>query len=111
MGISATLIADGETAEAVEPSQCALDHPAMGVKTRAFRYGDETPSCRYRCYPTPAQAAALARTVGCARFVYNWALRVRTDAYHDRQERLSYVDLSAALTTLKRQPETHGSMR
>ena len=61
---------------------------------------------RYRCYPTPAQAAMLARTFGCARFVYNWALRLRTDAYYDRQERLSYVDLSTALTTLKQQPET-----
>ena len=29
---------------------------------------------RYRCYPTPTQAAVLARTFGCARFVYNWAL-------------------------------------
>ena len=60
----------------------------------------------YRCYPTPTQAAMLARKFGCARFVYNWALRLRTDAYYDRQERLSYVDLSAALTTLKQQQET-----
>jgi putative transposase len=61
---------------------------------------------RYRCYPTPTQAAVLARTFGCARFVYNWALRLRTDAYYDRQECLSYVVLSAELTTLKQQPET-----
>jgi len=61
---------------------------------------------RYRCYPTPTQAAVLARTFVCARFVYNWALRLRADTYYDRQERLSYVDLSAALTTLKQQPET-----
>jgi putative transposase len=61
---------------------------------------------RYRCYPTPTQAAVLAQTFGCARFVYNWALRLRTDAYYDRQERLRYVDVSAALTRLKQQPET-----
>jgi putative transposase len=61
---------------------------------------------RYRCYPTPAQADVLARTFGCARFVYNWALRLRTDAYSERQERLSYADLSAALTTLKQQSDT-----
>jgi putative transposase len=61
---------------------------------------------RYRCYPTPPQAAVLARTFGCARFVYNWALRLCTEAYYDRQERLSYVELSAAPTTLKQQPET-----
>jgi putative transposase len=59
---------------------------------------------RYRCYPTPAQAHVLARTFGCARFVYNWALRLRTDAYYERQERVSYADTSAALTMLKREP-------
>jgi putative transposase len=60
---------------------------------------------RYRCYPTPKQATGLARTFGCARFVYNWALRLRTDAYSERQERIGYADTSAALTALKREPE------
>src|SRR6478736_2147164 len=54
----------------------------------------------------PEQAVVLARTFGSARFVYNWALRLRTDAYYERQERVSYADTSAALTTLKQQPET-----
>ncbi len=61
---------------------------------------------RYRCYPTHTQAVVLARTFGCARFVYNWALRLRTDAYYDRQERLGYHETSAALTALKRAPTT-----
>jgi putative transposase len=61
---------------------------------------------RYRCSPTPEQAAVLARTFGCARYVYNWALRLRTDAYYERQERVSYADTSAALTALNQQPET-----
>jgi putative transposase len=61
---------------------------------------------RYRFYPTPEQASVLARTFGSARFVYNWALRLRTDAYSQRQERLGYHEASAALTTLKQQPET-----
>jgi putative transposase len=61
---------------------------------------------RYRFYPTPAQAAILARTFGAARYVYNWALRLRTDAYYERQERVSYADTSAALTALKREPDT-----
>ncbi len=43
----------------------------------------------------------LARTFGGARFVSNWSLRLRTDAYYDRQERLSYADTSTALTRLK----------
>jgi putative transposase len=61
---------------------------------------------RYRFYPTPAQEAVLARTFGCARYVYNWALRLRTGVYYERQERLGYHEASAALTALKQQPET-----
>jgi putative transposase len=61
---------------------------------------------KYRFYPTAEQVTALARTFGSARFVYNWALRMRTDAYYQRQERISYAETSAALTTLKRQPAT-----
>ena len=61
---------------------------------------------KYRCYPTDAQAAVLARTFGCARFVYNWGVRQRTDAYYDRHERLGYHETSAALTVLKQQPDT-----
>jgi putative transposase len=61
---------------------------------------------KFRCYPTDAQAVVLARTFGCARFVYNWGLKLRTDAYYDRHEKIGYHDTSAALTALKRQPDT-----
>src|SRR5689334_9561603 len=60
---------------------------------------------KYRFYPTEEQKQVLARTFGCCRFVYNWALRKKTDAYYERQERLYYKDLSAALTELKKQEE------
>ena len=36
---------------------------------------------RYRIEPTPTQQAMLARAFGCARVVFNDALRVRDDAY------------------------------
>ncbi|HYU72628.1 MAG TPA: helix-turn-helix domain-containing protein, partial [Ktedonobacteraceae bacterium] len=36
----------------------------------------------YRIYPTDEQAHILACTFGCVRYVYNWALRLRTDAYY-----------------------------
>ncbi len=48
----------------------------------------------------------LARTFGCVRFVYNWALRQKTDAYYQHGERLYYAHLSSALTELKKQEET-----
>jgi putative transposase len=36
---------------------------------------------KYRFYPTPEQAAELARTFGCVRLVYNKALEEHTRAY------------------------------
>lgn len=60
---------------------------------------------RFRFYPTPEQERALARTFGCARFVYNHMLRLRTDAWMNEQKRVGYHETSAALTLLKRQAE------
>lgn len=60
---------------------------------------------RFRFYPTPEQATILARTFGCARFAYNHMLRVRSDAWNQRQERVGYHETSAALTALKKTPE------
>ena len=60
---------------------------------------------KYRFYPTREQQQILAQTFGCARFVYNWALRLRSDAYYQEQKRVNYHDTSAALTVLKQRPE------
>jgi putative transposase len=60
---------------------------------------------KYRFYPTDEQKHILARTFGCVRYIYNWGLRQRTDAYYQRQERLYYKDLSAMLTDLKKQED------
>lgn len=60
---------------------------------------------RFRFYPTPEQEVILARTFGCARFAYNHMLRLRTDAWYQRQERVGYHETSAALTALKKTPE------
>src|SRR6266487_4428661 len=60
---------------------------------------------KYRIYPTDEQKHILARTFGCARFIYNWALRQKTDAFYQEQQRLSYKDLSEALTLLKQQDD------
>jgi putative transposase len=61
---------------------------------------------QYRCYPTHEQEQILARTFGCVRFVYNWGLRKKTDAYSQQGERLYYAHLSSALTEVKKQEET-----
>ncbi len=61
---------------------------------------------RFRFYPTDAQAGELARVFGCCRYVYNWALRLRSDAWRTEQKRISYSDTSTMLTTLKQQEAT-----
>jgi len=60
---------------------------------------------RSRFYPTPEQQHLLARTFGCVRYVYNWALRLRTDAWH-QGKRINYNATSAALTQLKQAKQT-----
>jgi putative transposase len=56
----------------------------------------------YRFYPSPEQKTALAKTFGCARYVFNWALNLRSKAWKERQERIHYSATSSALTELKR---------
>ena len=60
---------------------------------------------KYRFYPTDSQRLELAQTFGCSRFVYNWALALRTNSYYQDNISLSYTDTSNALTKLKKDPE------
>jgi putative transposase len=62
---------------------------------------------KYRFYPTPEQEQLLAQTFGCTRVVYNQILRWRTDAFYNDQQKIGYIQASARLTELKRQPEFH----
>jgi transposase len=59
----------------------------------------------YRLYPTPGQCAALARAFGCARVVFNDALRARQDAHAAGLPYLTDAELSAWLTAAKASPE------
>lgn len=61
---------------------------------------------RFRLYPNREQRQVLARTFGCSRFVYNWALRRRSDEYHTAGKSLSFAQLSRDLTALKKDKET-----
>jgi putative transposase len=60
---------------------------------------------RYRFYPNREQRIQLAQTFGCSRYVYNWALRLRTDAYYQHQQKMSYKETSNQLTQLKKNPD------
>jgi putative transposase len=60
----------------------------------------------FRLYPTPSQRESLARAFGCARMVYNDALRARRDAHADGEPYPKSGDLQKSLITeAKRTPE------
>ncbi len=60
----------------------------------------------YRFYPTDEQKQQLARTFGCCRYVYNWALALRQQTYQATGKSLSYKALDAQMTVLRHQSET-----
>src|SRR5216684_1895975 len=55
----------------------------------------------YRLYPTPGQRAALARAFGCARVVFNDALRAQQQAHDAGLPYITDAELSARLTAAK----------
>lgn len=61
---------------------------------------------KFRFYPTVEQSAVLSRTFGSVRFVWNWALALRTREYRTAKKSLGYHDLSALLTAQKKNSET-----
>jgi putative transposase len=59
----------------------------------------------FRFYPTAEQKAALAEVFGHTRYVWNWALDLRTESYYDEGKSLSYTDTSKRLTKHKQEKE------
>ncbi|HEX5290449.1 MAG TPA: transposase [Streptosporangiaceae bacterium] len=60
---------------------------------------------QYRLYPTRVQEAALARAFGCARVVFNDALRARHEAQAAGLPYMSDAAMSARLTAAKKTEE------
>ena len=60
---------------------------------------------KYRFYPTKEQIYQLACSFGCSRFVYNRFLKLRTDAYYDKKEKINYHKTSELLTNLKKEKD------
>ena len=59
---------------------------------------------RYRLDPTAAQEIQFSRFAGARRFVWNWALNRKREHFQQTGKTLSYNQLAAELTNLKRQP-------
>ncbi len=60
---------------------------------------------RFRMEPTQAQAEALLRMAGARRFVWNWGLARRKEAYAATGTGLTYNQQATELTALKQRPE------
>ena len=59
----------------------------------------------YRLYPNKEQSQKLNQMFGNARWVYNWALARRIEAYQKDKTNMSAFTLMAELTQLKKKPE------
>jgi len=57
---------------------------------------------RYRLYPNQQQEEMIRRHIGACRFIHNWALEQRINAYKDEKKSLSWYDTNNMLTELKR---------
>lgn len=60
---------------------------------------------RYRLYLNNEQEKQINQMLGNARFVYNWALKTRIEAYQNDKKKVSAFTLMTELTKLKKQPE------
>ena len=48
---------------------------------------------KYRIYPTDEQKVLFAKTFGCCRFVYNWALNLRIETYRSDKRTVPYKEI------------------
>lgn len=61
---------------------------------------------RYRIYPNEEQKVMFAKTFGCVRFVYNWALETKKKAWEEEKRNISCYDLQKLMSaTLKKEKE------
>src|SRR5262249_47275508 len=84
---------------------------ALSVEGNGRRLTENEPVILQRCYrfrlePTPEQEQAFRRFAGCRRWIWNWALARKQEAYQAKAESLDYHPLRAALVGLKQAPET-----
>lgn len=50
---------------------------------------------KYRIYPTDEQKVMLAKTFGCCRYVYNWALDLKEKEYRENKKGISEYNMNA----------------
>lgn len=63
-------------------------------------------SFKQRIYPNQEQREYLCSAFGANRFVYNWALHIKTEEWANSKKRVSAAELGRRLTQLKRDADT-----
>lgn len=63
-------------------------------------------SIKCRMYPNKSQREMLEKHFGCYRYVYNWGLAKKIEAYQTEKKRIDCFDLINMLPDLKKQEET-----
>jgi len=61
---------------------------------------------KYRLYPNAEQRVLMAKHIGCARYIYNYALSKKTESYQTTGKGLSRYEISALIPVLKSNEET-----
>lgn len=60
---------------------------------------------KYKLKPTMRQQHMLLQHFGCCRFIYNWGLNRKKDAYVNEKKSIGYLQLARELTLLKNDGE------
>lgn len=60
---------------------------------------------KFRLYPTKEQKVQIDKTIGCCRFIYNWALDYRNKAHENGEKFPSDFDVNKILKDLKSEYE------
>ena len=58
-------------------------------------------SYRFRLYPTRSQISMLVNILSMCRYLYNWSLQERIEAYKKDKKTITYIDQQNQLPTLK----------
>lgn len=58
---------------------------------------------KYRIYPTADQRQKIAQQFGCCRYIYNWGLQRKMEAYQSEGKSISCFDLINEMTSLKKE--------
>lgn len=61
---------------------------------------------KYRIYPNQIQEEKIKQNIGCARWIYNYALAKKIKAWQQEKKNLSRYDIQKDLPILKKQEET-----